>query len=157
MRYLWIFCLFVLNFWENCKFQVLRVKKRRIWYSESELIYRCFFLLFVFFFFFVFSKATPTAYGWGSNQSCCCQSMPEPQPCRIRAASGTYTTARGNAGPLAHWSRPGIKPAASWFLVRFVNHWATTGTPIDVSWCSTDFWLTVLETVSAVGQITTGS
>ena len=26
-------------------------------------------------------------------------------------------------------SRPGIETATSWFLVRFVNHWATTGTP----------------------------
>ena len=25
--------------------------------------------------------------------------------------------------------RPGIKPTTSWFLVGFVNHWATTGTP----------------------------
>ena len=25
--------------------------------------------------------------------------------------------------------RPGIKPASSWMLVGFVNHWTTTGTP----------------------------
>ena len=45
------------------------------------------------------------------------------------AASATYTTAHGNAGYLTHWERPLIKPATSWFLVRFVNHWATMGTP----------------------------
>ena len=39
---------------------------------------------------------------------------------QIWAASVTYTTAQGNAGSLTHWVRPGIKPATSWFLVRFV-------------------------------------
>ena len=32
-----------------------------------------------------------------------------------------YTTAHGNAGSLTHWAMPGIKPANSWFLVRFVS------------------------------------
>ena len=45
------------------------------------------------------------------------------------AASATHTTAHGNAGSLTHWARPGIEPAVSWFLVGFVNHCATTGTP----------------------------
>ena len=44
--------------------------------------------------------------GW--NRSCSHQPTPEPQQ---------------------RWARPGIKPANSWILVRFVNHWATTGTP----------------------------
>ena len=35
------------------------------------------------------------------------------------AASGTYTTAHGNAGSLTHWARPGIEPSSSWILVRF--------------------------------------
>ena len=55
--------------------------------------------------------------------------MPKPQQSRIRAASATHTTAHGNAGSLTHWARPGIKPLTSWFLVGFVNHWATIGTP----------------------------
>ena len=46
--------------------------------------------------------------------------MPEPQQLKIRAASVTYTTAHSNAGLLTHWA---------WFLVRFVNHCAMTGTP----------------------------
>ena len=33
----------------------------------------------------------------------------------------TYTTAHGNAGSLAHQARPGIEPASSWILVRFVS------------------------------------
>ena len=30
---------------------------------------------------------------------------------------------------LTHWARPGIEPTTLWFLVRFVNRWATMGTP----------------------------
>ena len=33
--------------------------------------------------------------------------------------SVTYTTAYGNARSLTRWTRPGIKPANSWFLVGF--------------------------------------
>ena len=47
--------------------------------------------------------------------------MPEPQQRQIRAVSVTYTTVHGNAGSLTHWARPGIKPATTWFLVRFVS------------------------------------
>ena len=32
-------------------------------------------------------------------------------------------------GSLTHWAGPGIKPASSWILVGFINHWAITGTP----------------------------
>ena len=37
-------------------------------------------------------------------------------------------TDHGNAGSLTHWARPGMEAMSSWILVRFVNHWATTGT-----------------------------
>ena len=47
--------------------------------------------------------------------------MPQPQQCQIWAASATYTTVHGNARFLAHWARPGIKPATSLFLVGFVS------------------------------------
>ena len=30
-----------------------------------------------------------------------------------------------NAGSLTHWKRPGIKPASSWTLIRFLICWAT--------------------------------
>ena len=33
--------------------------------------------------------------------------------------------AHSNAGSLTHWARPGIEPTTTWFLVRFINHWAT--------------------------------
>jgi len=58
---------------------------------------------------------------------------PQPQQCGIQATSVTYTTAHGNAGSLTHRARPGIKPATSWFLVRFFNHCATTGTPRNIN------------------------
>ena len=32
-----------------------------------------------------------------------------------------YITAHSNAGSLTHWARPGIEPASSWILVRFVS------------------------------------
>ena len=41
----------------------------------------------------------------------------------------TYTTAHSITGTLAHWAQPGIESESSWILVRFLNHWATTGTP----------------------------
>ena len=54
---------------------------------------------------------------------------PEPQQCWIQAASATYTTAHSNTGSLTHWARPEIEPLSSWILVRFINRWATMGTP----------------------------
>ena len=48
----------------------------------------------------------------------------------IWVASVTHTAAHGNAGSLAHWAGPGIEPASSWILVRFLTHWATMGTGI---------------------------
>ena len=35
--------------------------------------------------------------------------------------SATYTTAHSNTRPLTHWERPGIEPASSWILVRFIS------------------------------------
>jgi len=67
--------------------------------------------------------------GQGSNWSYSHWPTPEPQQHQIRAASATYITAHGNARLLTHWTRAGTEPATSWFLVGFVNHCATTGTP----------------------------
>ena len=97
-------------------------------------------------------RATPVSYGGsqatdpvGTVVTSLCQShsntgsklrlqptpqlMSEPRQRGIRAASATYATAHSNAGSLTHWARAGIEPATSWFLVGFVNHCATTGTP----------------------------
>ena len=34
--------------------------------------------------------------------------------------------------PLTPWARPGIKPASSRILVRFLTYWATVGTPCKI-------------------------
>jgi len=95
----------------------------------------CFFFplfIYLFVYLFLLFKATPQhmevprlRVEW----SCSCCPTPQPQQLRIQAMSKTYTTAHGNAGSLTHWARPGIKPVSLWMLVRFINHWATTGTP----------------------------
>ena len=84
-------------------------------------------VLFFFFFFLSFClfRVTPIAYGGsqarGSNQSCCYRPTPQPQQRQIWAASVTYTTAHGNARSSTHWVRPGMEPATSRFLFRFVS------------------------------------
>ena len=82
-------------------------------------------------FYFCLFRAAPTAYG-GSQASGW-----------IRAVAASLHYSHSNAGskpclwrtpqltampdPLTHWVRSGIKPASSWILVGFANHWATTG------------------------------
>ena len=88
---------------------------------------------FFFFFFFGLLRAIPTAYGGsqarGLNRSCSWWPTPQPQQRGIQAASATYTAAHGKARSFTHWARPGIELASLRLLVRFVNHWATMGTP----------------------------
>ena len=48
----------------------------------------------------------------------------------IGAVAAGLHHSHGNAGSLTHGARPGIEPATSWFLVGFVNHCATMGTPL---------------------------
>ena len=90
---------------------------------------------FGFFCLFAISRAAPAAYGGsqarGLYQSCSYWPTPQPQQRRIRAASAPYTTAHHNTRSLTHWTRPRIEHATSWFLVRFVNRWATMGTPLS--------------------------
>ena len=52
----------------------------------------------------------------GVESGCSYRPTPQPQPCQILAMSATYTTAHSNPK-----SRPGIEPATSWILVRFVS------------------------------------
>ena len=90
------------------------------------------FSFFFLFCLFAFSRAAPVAYG-----GCQARGLIRAIATALRqshsnagsATSVTYTTAHSNAASLTHWERPGIEPATSRFLVGFVNHWATTGTP----------------------------
>ena len=72
--------------------------------------------------------------GYPANWSCSHSPTPQPQQCGIQAASGIYTTAQGNARSLTQWAKPGIEPTSSQMLMGFVNHWATTGTPLDTNY-----------------------
>ena len=47
-----------------------------------------------------------------------------------------YATAHSNARSLTHWARPGIKPAISWLLVRFVSTAAQWELLILLFWSS---------------------
>ena len=47
-----------------------------------------------------------------------------------------HKAACSNMGSLTHWAGPGIGPASWCTLVRFLSHWATTGTPGLYFWCS---------------------
>ena len=74
------------------------------------------------FFFFVFLE--PHAWHMEVPRlkgSCSHWPMPKPQQRQIWVSSATYTTAYSNAGSLTHWTRPGIEPASSWMLIRFVS------------------------------------
>ena len=76
------------------------------------------------FFFFLFYGCIHSTWKFpdqGSNLSYSCQPTPQPQQRGIWASSATYNTAHGNAWSLTHWTRPGIEPASSWILVRFVS------------------------------------
>jgi len=119
---------FILLLWD---FPCITIICLYIW--SSILVHIARFFFFFFFVFLPFLGPLPTAYGGsqargliqavvtGLHQSCSNKgSEPHLQP---------YTTAHGNTGSLTHWARPGIEPTTSWFLVGFVNHWATTGTP----------------------------
>ena len=57
----------------------------------------------------------------GSNLSCSCWPMPQPHNARSKPRLWPTPQVHGNAGPLTHWARPGIKPVSSWILVRFIS------------------------------------
>ena len=118
------------SFWFSIIKQMLNVLFH-LYLLQNEFLLAVFVCLFVLSFchFLGRSRGIWSFPGLGSNQSCSCQPTPEPQQLGIRAMSATYTTAHSNVGSLTHWARPGIEPTTSWFLVRFVNHWVTTGTP----------------------------
>ena len=69
----------------------------------------------------------PTRVYWCHLMSTMCLShvhhapITFPHHVQIWATSATYTTAHGNTGSLTHWVSPGIEPATSWILVRFMN------------------------------------
>ena len=91
---------------------------------QRERPYWFYFILKNYYYYLLF-RAAPKAYGGsqarGLNWSYSCQPTSQPQQRRIWAVFETHTTAHGNARSLTHWVSPGIKPATSWFLVRFIS------------------------------------
>ena len=66
--------------------------------------------------FFCLFRAAPVAYGSPQPKGqtgATTTSLRHSQHCQIRAESMINTTARGNAGSLTHWARPGIEPSSS--------------------------------------------
>ena len=61
------------------------------------------------FLFFCLFRVTPTAYGGSQANG------------RIWAIAVALRHNHSNTRSLTHWVRPGIKPASSWILVRFVS------------------------------------
>ena len=115
----------------HCEVRNCKELKHKI-VKVSSLAPKSLVLRLLFFFFFWLFRATPTAHGGSQARgliSCGQWPTPESQQQGIRASSSTYTTGHSNAGSSTHWARPGIESETSWFLVGFVNHRATTGTP----------------------------
>ena len=77
--------------------------------SASSEFFLSFLFLFFFFFFLVFFRAVPAA----------CGGSPARGP--FGAAAAGLHHSHSNTGSLIHWVRPGIEPASSWILVRFIN------------------------------------
>ena len=89
----------------------------KVWHNSSSSS---------FFFFFCPFRAASTAYGSSQGRgwiraaaAALCHTQPQQR--WIQAMSVTYTTAHGNTRSLIHWARPGIEPASSWILVKFVS------------------------------------
>ena len=98
--------------------------------------------------FFCLFGAAPTAYGSsrarGQIGATAARLHHSHSNHQIWTVSVTYTTAHNNARSLIHWVRPGIELTTSWFLVRYINHWAMTGTPyilrLNVTFFSLILW-----------------
>ena len=82
-----------------------------------------FFSYYFFLSFFFFFRAAGTAYGSSQARDWLGATAAglHHSNARSELRLAVYTTAHGNAGSLTHWVRPGIEPASSWILVRFVS------------------------------------
>ena len=90
------------------------------WILSSDSHFTAFIIFLLLFCLF---RAAPTAYGGSQARDPIGATAAglQPQQRQSPAVSVTSTTAHSNSGSLTHWSRPGIEPAASWFLVGFVS------------------------------------
>ena len=93
-------------------------------FLPSSLSLSLSFFLSFFFFLFLF-RVVPTAYGYskarGENGVTAASLHHSHSKTGIWAMSVTYTTVHSNSWSPTHWVRPGIEPASSWILVRFIS------------------------------------
>ena len=90
-----------------------------LWWNVYSNIWAIFILFFSNFIF----RAVPVAYGGSQARGqigAVAAGLHHSHSNARSEPSATYTTTHGNAISLTHWVRPGIKPASSWMLVRFI-------------------------------------
>ena len=139
--------LFYLSFWYSVYMYMRLMVSHSFWmhyffppfFSPCASSWLLYFYFFPFFFLvFCLFRASPMAYGdsqargWIRAVAAGLHHSHSHSSCGIRAMSVICTATHINVGSLIHWARPGIKPAFSWILVSFVNHWAMTGTPVSL-------------------------
>ena len=95
------------------------------------------------FFFFFFLRAAPEAYG-GSHARV-----------RIGATATPDLSLICKAGFLTHWVRPGIEPASSWLLFRFVTTQPQQELLAFLFFLLKYNWFTMFQVYSKVIQICT--
>ena len=94
------------HIWPVSPIQLTCPAPKHIWVEDS-------------FFFFNLFRATSAAYG--SSQARGQIRAVAASHSHRNVGSKPHTTAHGNDGSLTHWSRPGIEPASSWMLVRYIS------------------------------------
>ena len=103
--------------------------------SALPLLQTCRSLRFPFAFSVSFFRATPMPHGSsqvrGWIRAAAAGLHHSPSNARSeRLTLRLNVTAHGNAGPLTHWVRLGIKPLSSWIPVELLTCWATAGAPL---------------------------
>ena len=97
------------------------------WKCEWYFIVTQFFSFCFYFIYLLLFRAAPAAYGVSQAKGQI--STVATSLYQSHSNTGSQPSPQPTAQSLTHWARPGIEPAFSWMLVRFVNCWATTGTP----------------------------
>ena len=93
-------------------------------HSQLFFFFLSFCLFFFSFFVFCLFRATLTAYEGSQARGligAVAAGLRQSYMAELHGYVATGTTAHGNTGSLTHQVRPGIEPATSWFLVRFVS------------------------------------
>ena len=75
----------------------------------------------LFFSFLFFFRATGEAYGSSQTRSWIGATAASLYHSHSHTRSATYITAHGSVRSLTHWVDPGMEPASSWILVRFIT------------------------------------